>query len=54
MGVLLCQASADEAASCHRLTQLLVPGVEQRAWHLPPLSGVQASPGTAPGCGFRV
>ena len=45
MGTLLCQNGADEPASCHRLTQLLVPGLEQRAWLFPPLAGTQASPG---------
>ena len=48
MGTLLCQTGgADEPASCHRLTQLLVPGLEQRAWQFPPLAGIQASPGAA-------
>ena len=51
MGTMLCQGSADEAASCHSLTQLLVPGLEQRAWHLPPLSGTPTGPGlTQPLC----
>ena len=45
MGTLLCQASPNEAASCYSLAQLLVPGLEERAWHLPPLTGVPASPG---------
>ena len=47
MGAMMCTASAGEAASCHHVTQLLVPGLEQRAWHLPAFMGVRASPGTA-------
>ena len=45
MGTMLCHASPDQPASSHSLTQLLVPGLEQRAWHLPPLQGVPTSPG---------
>ena len=45
MGAMLCQPSPDEASQCHGLTQLLIPGLEQRAWKLPALKGVQASPG---------
>ena len=48
MGTLLCQASPEQAAGSYSLAQLLVPGLEQRAWHLPPLTGVPASPGGAP------
>ena len=45
MGAMLCQPSPDEASQCHGLTQLLIPGLELRAWKLPALKGVQASPG---------
>ena len=51
MGTMLCHASRDQAASSLSLTQLLVPGLEQRAWHLPPLQGVPASPGDPPPAG---
>ena len=43
----MCTASPGEAASCQHVTQLLVPGLEQRAWHLPAFLGVRASPGTS-------
>ena len=45
MGTMLCKAGPEEAASSYSLTQLLVPGLEQRAWHLPALTGVPVSPG---------
>ena len=45
MGTMLCKADPDAAASSYNLTQLLVPGLEQRAWHLPALTGVPVSPG---------
>ena len=45
MGAMLCKASPDDSAKCYGLTQLLVPGLEQRAWQLPPLMGVPASRG---------
>ena len=47
MGTMLCQGSADEPASCYSLTQLLVPGLEQRAWLFEPLIGVPVTPGKA-------
>ena len=48
MGTMLCQGSPGAVAGLRGLTQLLVPGLEQRAWQLPPLKALPVSPGTRP------